>query len=236
MTPGKIILHLSFIAFFILIPGLSVSFSVIQLTEEQLDEIKLFIKTRDYRGLENNYGYLLENDSDWESIVEQLKKESILPQDFKLEKKKTARKNEKEVIQAKSFIMTSTAYKMFKNAFGFGYPLLSFKHVLSSRVSGEIKGFYSSNLSLLGGRFNYDLRNGLYAGFECDYADLDTQSVKGKGILFMPFIGTEYFFSNNFSLTVDLGPTSINLQNTAETIKPAVEWIWLGSIGIWIYF
>ncbi|HAV43567.1 TPA: hypothetical protein DCX15_06095 [bacterium] len=124
---------------------------------------------------------------------------------------------------------------------GVGYPYLSLKYGFSPKLTGELKGAFGEGVSVLSGRGYYNLYSTArilgFGGGELGYITFDTGGTKGSGYLLMPFVGGEYFITQNLGLGLDLGLGYVILK-TREAARDfdigGMEWI--SNLGLSYYF
>ncbi len=124
---------------------------------------------------------------------------------------------------------------------GVNYPGVGFRYLVSDKVGIELKAQTESNILVGGLRgYYYFLKNNLsryalFGGLEADYTSFKGSYSEGTGFAGELFVGGEYFFANNFSLQVDLGPAMISL-NDKETSESVSGLEYVVNFGINYYW
>lgn len=124
---------------------------------------------------------------------------------------------------------------------GLGYPYLSLKYGFSSRFTGELRGAFDEGIGVYSvrGYYNFlvDERILGFAGADLGYITFDTEELKGTGTLIMPFVGGEYFLTEQLSVGVDIGPAFISLGSMVLGKDFSISGIeWVSNLGINYYF
>lgn len=130
--------------------------------------------------------------------------------------------------------------KMLKNKTGVGinYPGISAKHWFENYGLGA-KAQFADSVQVYGLRTYrkiLSLHNPiLYGGVEADYLFFKGDIAKGNGIASELFVGMEYLFKSPFSLSMDIGPSFIFL-NDKDTSETESGFDVILNIGVNYYF
>jgi len=100
-------------------------------------------------------------------------------------------------------------------------PISLLKYGINPKISIEGIGAFGEGVGCYGARLYYNFnpydRTVLSTGIEADYVSFDVgikdekEGMKGGGFMGYLFVGGEYFFSDNFTLNLDIGPAYIGL-------------------------
>ncbi|OGS20204.1 MAG: hypothetical protein A3J83_08720 [Elusimicrobia bacterium RIFOXYA2_FULL_40_6] len=123
---------------------------------------------------------------------------------------------------------------------GFGYPSLSLKYGLSSRLLVEGKGSSGEGIQVYGGRVYYNFNPKdkivLYAGGELDSISFNSEDEKGSGTMILGFLGAECFISERLALSADIGPGQINIADSVQSNISVSAPEWILNLGVNVYF
>jgi len=103
-----------------------------------------------------------------------------------------------------------------------GNAYFGLKYNVISRLSMEVRSSFDTGVILFSGRLNYVFfkikRLNIYSGFETGYILFNYNNIRGKGWLFSPFAGIEYFVIKKLSVLSDIGYTIINLTSHSISV------------------
>jgi hypothetical protein len=122
---------------------------------------------------------------------------------------------------------------------GLNYPGISFKYFLNDRTELEVKAQSEQGAGAVGARAYRFLKSYssvyLFAGGELDMLTFEGEVGRGSGRVLAVFAGGEFFFRDNISLQLDLGPAMLMLNdNKYEVSESGLELIL--NIGVNWYF
>lgn len=109
-----------------------------------------------------------------------------------------------------------------------GYPYLAVKYNVVPAASLEAKYAFGEGVAVLAGRgywnFYQEKMLGAFAGLELGHVGFNTLGMEGQGVEAGAFVGGTYEFMPAFGLTLDIGPSMIQLSSQ-DTNTSGLEWV-----------
>ncbi|MCK5599871.1 hypothetical protein KAI78_09630 [bacterium] len=130
----------------------------------------------------------------------------------KVEKVKKVKKIKKE----KPVKDSPETFKKFGIAVG--TLSISAKYNISAKMQSELKFSFDDSSWLIGPKFTYSFFNfgpiAIQSGLEIGYLRFSIYGLEGAGYYVGAFLGAEYFFLGNASLSADIGAVFMDMKNT----------------------
>lgn len=128
------------------------------------------------------------------------------------------------------YCLSSVNAQNNKFAIGLGYPYLCMNYKLSSKITPEIRYATGEGIHVIAARGYFKFYNteklNAFTGLEAGYIIFDTLDIKGSGYEGSIFIGGEYFIFDKLSLSLDIAPTYIGLQDKGFDLSVGgIEWV-----------
>lgn len=129
---------------------------------------------------------------------------------------------------------------------GLGWPYLSLKYGIVLNFSIEARGASAEGITAWGPRLYYNFNPleqcVIFTGLGVDFVNFvvpadskDKKDVTGSGYTASAFVGGEYFISDNFTISADIGPTYIDLTEREFDLNVGgIEFV--ANLGINFYF
>ncbi|MFB6346791.1 MAG: hypothetical protein ABEK50_13685, partial [bacterium] len=119
----------------------------------------------------------------------------------------------------------SEARKAFEKTFfvGLHYPGASVGYRTSFYSSVELRGSASSDITVVGGRFNYRViefgSTNLFLGTQASHVSFVGEVSEGTGLLGGGFFGVQQYFSDYLSFRADFGSYVMTLEDEATGVS-----------------
>jgi hypothetical protein len=111
---------------------------------------------------------------------------------------------------------------------GVGYPYAAVRYDFIPQASAEAKYAFSDGVNVFAGRgyWNFLRTRSLnaFAGLEAGGLNFNTLGIAGTGVEYGAFVGGRYEVLPKLEVSLDLGPSMINLSSQG-TDNSGVEWI-----------
>jgi hypothetical protein len=119
-----------------------------------------------------------------------------------------------------------------------GYPYLALKYDVVPAASVEAKAAFGDGVTVLAGRgywnFYQDSSLRAFTGLEVGSIGFNTLGINGQGFETGLFLGGAYAIMPSFGVTLDIGPTLIQL-NSQETTSSGLEWVVTAGVYIGLF-
>lgn len=138
-----------------------------------------------------------------------------------------------------SFSFSHAEIGQGKFAVGLNYPGVGIRYFLSDKLSLEGRGQFTKDIIVGGLRLYYYFKSEskvlLFGGLEADFISFTRDESEGTGFAGVLFVGSEYFFTDNLSLQLDIGPAFIALTDKDTSISDGgIEFV--ANFGVNFYF